>query len=306
MRAKRVIEGLTIVVLGGTLLANTFGALSWRVWLSIVALWPLLIIAAGVDVVGKGLGREWIRAGASLLVLGGVVWGVAASAMGGSAIPDPARGAAPGRGKAFVFTEPASSAIDRGVATIRGGAGTVTVAGGEALVEVRGTAPFQPQFVVRREATTARIDVGLGSRPWMWPGYTKSAELDIRLSSRIPWDLTIEAGAADLTADLREVVLEKARIDCGVSEGVVTFGMPSGLVPVALQTGVSSVTLRFPRDCAFRIQVTGGLATVEGDGLERSDSSGGARTYTHGGSDVDDRYEVVVQAGVSTVRVALY
>lgn len=306
MRAKKVIEGLTVVAIGAVLLANTFGALSWRVWLSVFALWPLLIVAVGVDIVGKGLDREWLRAAASLLVLGGVAFGVTSSVVSGGAAVCPACRVASKTGEAFEFSEPASSAIDRGVATIRGGVGRLGVSGGDELASARGRSPVAPRFDVRRDGTTALVDVSLSSRPWVWPGPTGPTGIDVELSSDVPWDLTIQTGVAELAADLRDVTLEKARIDCGASDSVVTFGEPGGTVPVAFHAGVSSLTMRFPKDCSFRIRVTGALASIEGDGFEDLGSDAGTRTLAHGDADAEDRYEVEVKAGVSTLRVELY
>lgn len=301
MRTRRIIEGLTVVAVGGVLLASTLGALSWRVWLSVSALWPLLIVAVGIDLVGKGLRREWLRVLASLLVLGGVAFGVASAVAGGGVAMSGSQRAP------FEFTEPASSAIDSGAATISGGAGRVTVRGGDALASARGASPFEPKFDVRRDGSMARVDVSLGSHPWRWTGrLADSAELDVELSSRVPWDLTVKAGAAELVADLRDLELAKARIEAGVSDSQVTFGLPHGVVPVEVEAGLSSTVLRFPRGSAFRVNAKGALASVEADGIDDLGNAAGMRTFVHGAGDAEDRYEVTVQAGLSTLRIELY
>ena len=73
-RLNRVIEGLTTVSFGLILLANSAGVLSWRVWLTLFSLWPLLLIAIGVEIVGKGAKQDWLRVLSSLIVLGGLAW----------------------------------------------------------------------------------------------------------------------------------------------------------------------------------------------------------------------------------------
>ncbi|MDI6711653.1 MAG: DUF5668 domain-containing protein [Anaerosomatales bacterium] len=306
MRARRIIEGLTVVAVGGVLLATTFDALSWRVWLSVFALWPLLIVAFGIDLVGKGLRREWIRVFASLLVLGGFVYGVVAAAASGAAGPQARRGTAPERWETIEYVEPAQKPVRRGVARVRGGVGTVRVEEGDALVRARGAAPFTPKFEDEGDGVVARVDVSLGSAPWPWTNRAAFTDLDVELSSRVPWDLTVEAGAAELVADLSDLELSKARIEAGVSDSHVTFGAPDGVVPVEVEAGLSSTVLRFPRDSAFRISVQGALASVEAEGIDDLGSVAGTRTFSHGAGDAPDRYEVTVQAGLSTMRIELY
>jgi hypothetical protein len=55
MHFNKAVEGLTLVAVGLIFLGNTTGALPWSVWISIFSLWPLLLVAAGVDLIGKGL-----------------------------------------------------------------------------------------------------------------------------------------------------------------------------------------------------------------------------------------------------------
>lgn len=306
-RARRIIEGLTVVAFGAVVLATTLEALPWRVWLSVLALWPLLIVAVGIDLVGKGLRREWLRVLASLLVLGGFAYGVMAAATGGAASLQARRGTAPEPWDTIEYVEPAQKPVHRGVARIRGGIGTVSVDGGDALVRARGAAPFTPRFEAEGDGSVARIDVSLGSRPWLWTSRAAFTELDVELSSRVPWDLTVEAGAAELMADLRDLELSKARIEAGVSDSQVTFGSPDGVVPVEVEAGLSSTVLRFPRDSAFRITVKGALASVEAEeGVDDLGSVAGTRRFAYGAGDAPDRYEVTVQAGVSSLRIELY
>ncbi|MCX8006615.1 MAG: DUF5668 domain-containing protein [Coriobacteriia bacterium] len=304
MRLKRVIEGLTVVAVGCILLANTVGALSWRVWLDVLALWPLLIVAVGIEIVGMGLGRDWVRALASAVILAGLVYAVASSVAGAGTVT--ARQAGRDAAGAFSFSEPASAEVERGVATVRGGAGAVSVAAGSDLVRARGRSPFEPAFDVRREGATARVEVSLASRPHAWTGRMAPTELEVELGREVLWDLAIEAGAAELEADLKEVRLSRLRVDAGASESTLEFGAPEGKVPVDLRTGASSVTLRFPRDAAFRVRVLGALAAVESAEAEELPSSPGERTYRHGDSDSSDWYDVSVQAGVSRVKIELY
>ena len=66
--ARRVFEGFGTVLVGGVLLGNTTGYVAWSAWLTFLSLWPVLLIALGISVIGRGVGAEWLRFAARLLV----------------------------------------------------------------------------------------------------------------------------------------------------------------------------------------------------------------------------------------------
>jgi hypothetical protein len=65
---SRVFEGLGTVLVGMVLLGNTTGFVSWTVWLTFLTLWPVLLIALGISIIGRGLGMPLMRIAARLLV----------------------------------------------------------------------------------------------------------------------------------------------------------------------------------------------------------------------------------------------
>ncbi len=75
MRANgRIITGLLFVISGVLLLLNTLGFLDISVWYSIIRLWPVLLIAYGITIVG----RNTVTAGilAAVLIIGAVLFGI--------------------------------------------------------------------------------------------------------------------------------------------------------------------------------------------------------------------------------------
>ncbi len=65
---SRVFEGLGTVLIGFVLLGNTTGYVPWTVWLTFLSLWPVLIIALGISVIGRGVDMTWLRIAARMLV----------------------------------------------------------------------------------------------------------------------------------------------------------------------------------------------------------------------------------------------
>jgi hypothetical protein len=70
----RVSKGLTLMGLGGFLLATTIGALDWSFWLDAAAFWPVLIVALGVRVIFERSPAPWGVLLSPVLILGTLGW----------------------------------------------------------------------------------------------------------------------------------------------------------------------------------------------------------------------------------------
>ncbi len=316
MELKRIAEGLTVIAVGLIFLGNTFGVIPWGVWWNILSLWPLLLIAAGIDVIGRGTDNTWLRVLSSLLVIAGLAWGVfMMPTSGGSWSP----------WGPFVFTPVASSgpaepfdnttqhdpAVLTGVAHVSGGVGTLTITDGSDLVSASGESPFEPVFDVSSSAKGADVTVGMGNGSWVAP--RDNARLDVKLDRTVTWDLTVDGGVSQIDADLSDLALSGVTLKAGVSKGTLTLGAvdsmaAKGGVPVLVDTGVSTFTLRIKEGEAVRLRVDKGLSSVtRPSGLKSAGETGGKDVYaTEGFSENLDFWDITLDAGISSVRIEFY
>jgi|GEM_PF-1384947 len=79
MKAGIIIKGLTLLLIGLILLANTLNLLDWSVWSNIFKLWPLLLISWGISLIFRG--KSLYLLGPLILFLG-IGFGVVSSYMG--------------------------------------------------------------------------------------------------------------------------------------------------------------------------------------------------------------------------------
>lgn len=77
--AKRFAEGLGTVFFGVALLGCTTGYLEWGMWLTMLSLWPLLLVVAGLNLLGKASGQSWLHGAATLVVWGALLFSAAGS-----------------------------------------------------------------------------------------------------------------------------------------------------------------------------------------------------------------------------------
>jgi hypothetical protein len=70
----RAAEGIQLAGVAVFLLLNTTGALPWGFWIDAVALWPILIMSAGVKIAFEKTRVPWLLLLSPVLVLGSMAW----------------------------------------------------------------------------------------------------------------------------------------------------------------------------------------------------------------------------------------
>lgn len=314
MDLKRAAEGLTLVGVGLVLLANMLGTLPWSVWWNILSLWPLLLVAAGLDIIGKGAKMPALRVLASLLVLGGIAYGALAMTPGSGQPWAPFRSVGvTGESEPFDFSEPRDRSVESGTAFVHGGVGELTVRGGDVLASAKGMSPWDPRFDVSVKGGVANAQISLGANgTWGFPGDVGRAEMTVVLDRAVPWTLDIDAGVSSTRADLTGMMLDSLTVNTGVSEATIVLPARSATkatdgIPVDVDAGVSSITLRFAKGDSVRLEVDGGLSNVnrpsEFDEVSRS---GNSRVYETDGFDDGEFWDVTIDAGVSSIDIEFY
>ncbi len=71
---KRAADGIGLAGVAVFLLLNTTGALPWSFWFDALALWPLLIMSAGVKIAFEKTRAPWLVMLGPAIVLGGLAW----------------------------------------------------------------------------------------------------------------------------------------------------------------------------------------------------------------------------------------
>lgn len=311
MDLKRALEGLTLVAFGALLLAITLGYLPWSVLWNLLSLWPLLLVAAGIDVIGRALDNVWLRALSSLVVIGGLAFAALVMPTDGPRGIPLVTGFGNAEAEPFEFSEDADASVETGHARIGGGVGELNVRGTQDdLVAAEGRSPFgEPRFDVRTDGSEAEVRVDLGEGRSV--DFGGRAEMDVALSEDVEWDIDLDAGVSSIDADLSGLRLSRLDVDMGVSQGTFRLGdTPDGdeAVRVSVDAGVSSCRIEVPKGAAVRLTSTGGLFGVRvPSGWREAPKDGDDRVWESediGGGDAF--WDVRVDSGVSSVVVRTY
>lgn len=302
MNVKRAFEGLQVITIGGILLANTLGCLDWGVWFGIASLWPLLLVALGVELIGRAIGSTALRVLSNVVIIGGLLFGALSS--------DVPRGflSRPVSGEPFSQRVPADPEARVGKARIRGAVGRLRVAAADAgdLVSIEGRSPFgKPRLDAETRGESAEVGVEWPRRRVWWPD---TAEMTVLLDGSLVWDIELASGVSWLHADLSALRLTRLRLDAGVGEGEVTLPPPEDDTRVDIDAGVSSLVLRVPEGSAVEIVSRGGIADIgfADKGYWERVGDSPATWRVRGASPEGGRMRIAIDAGISDITVETY
>jgi hypothetical protein len=279
---------LVLIVLGALLLVVNAGLLGFGRLLDLLQLWPLVVIAVGLDILLKGRYRLII---AAATLIAGALFYTGALTMPGvgpaqtQAISQSLQGAAraelhlsPSVGELRIGTlERSDNLVEGSVQTARGErlVENFRESGNTAIYELKSEGRSSSSFIQRE-------------RTW-----------DLRLNPNVPLKLDIDTGVGRSELALADLQITDLSIDTGVGETIVTLPR-TGRYEASLSAGVGATTVRIPDGVAARVQVSRGLGavTVRGN-LERDGDMYLSPNY----ASAEHRVDLRVSGGVGAITV---
>jgi len=244
-----------LIGVGLVFLAQTLGWVESGIWLGLLRMWPLILIAVGVDLLIPR--RTWIGTLLSLVLIVAIFAGgfwLSGVRLGGART-----------GETDSVTLPLGSAT-RAVVNIGPAVAALELSalqGTQSVVE--GTIPRAGYGQVRAESTmsgsTVRVDVtsygayimpALGPRDEAWR---------LGLTGAVPLDLNVSAGVGLVEADLSGLKLTGLEVEIGIGRVMVVLPADttfSGNV----SGGIGEIEIVVPAGVGVRVQVDAALAGV--------------------------------------------
>ena len=287
-----------LITAGILLLLNNLGLLSWGVWTTLLSLWPILLIAVGLDIL---VGRRSIwGSGLIALLLIAVFLGAAwfDTARGGEILATRQEGRNVVQ-QALGEAERGQVEIDFSVGKLRIDAlqegsglleGRIDLLAGERLTESYqqdgGTAKY-------RLGSTGRVGfagLNLRAQEPMW---------DLELTREVPLDLTIRAGIGSSEVDLSRLTLTGLRVKNGIGEMKLTLPR-SGEFAADVKGGIGEVTIIVPDGMSARIRGEAGLGRLDVSGQFVPVANG---FESPGYASARDRVDIDVSGGIGQVSI---
>ncbi|MEW6180428.1 MAG: DUF5668 domain-containing protein [Chloroflexota bacterium] len=248
LRGEGWVWGIFSIGLGTVFLLSNFGYLPGNALNMLLRLWPLFLIAVGLDLILRGSSR-WVTGVAVLItiaVVGGVVWLAAASQglMGGVAVPisQPLQGAE----RAIVrLSNPV------GGLTVGGSAAAGMLAEGQAVL-ARRTA-LEDRYAV--QGGTGSFSLGTSGTAYLpWGGSFQSPTWQLKLNGEVPITLETNTGVGDQMLDLNGLDVERLNASVAVGELTVRLSAEDAFEGT-ISNPIGSLTVEVPRGALVEIQV---------------------------------------------------
>ena len=288
-----------LILVGVAALLWNFNVLPDRFLHAAWSLWPVALVAVGASLVLSRV-RVWLGSLAFLVILTagfGTAWGLAAAGQG-----------------PVIHRE--AIAVNTGNATaarleLQVGAGTLTLdaeappdllLAGE--LESRTTGDTYSISEAQRPGgrSVIRLNNAAGREYSIFPGQAPSEEWTLHLTPHIPTEIRVDAGAADIDLDLRNLDLQRLEIKAGAADIDVVMPAAAGKTEASIEVGAASLRITVPEGVAARIVVDAGLSSVQIDEGRFVQLKGDV--YTSPDFErAANRLDITIDAGASHVEI---
>lgn len=288
------LAGPTFMIgLGLVFLLHNFGLLALNVWDLLLRLWPILLIAIGLDIV---FGRRSIWGAILALVLMLVILAGVLLYFGSDIAADQFAGQEVSQSldeisKAVLSIKPAvgSLNVDKSSAPTRLVDGVIHRWRGETVHQDYSISNGIGTFTLHSEGLNMIYPTS-SQFHWSW---------DLGVSPEIPMDLDVEMGAGEIQLNLSGLQVSNLEVSLGV--GKTTVVLPAfGEGEAEISGAVGEMFIIVPSDIAVRIQSDIGLANIRvPNDYVREDDIYTSPDYTPGGNYID----LVVSQAIGLVVV---
>lgn len=187
--------------------------------------------------------------------------------------------------------------------------GQLTVTGAT-LLTLRASSDMATLYQARFEGPVPEVKANDGTVTIRYPrrlwvvraGQNSSAE--IMLNAHIPWQITIQGGVSQITAELGGLDLAGLEVKGGMSMIEVKLPAPSGPVPVRISGGASAIIVRRPADVPTRVHLKGWVSTFIFDDQTFSNVGNDVRLQSKSYDATDRRYDIEVSSSASMVTIS--
>jgi hypothetical protein len=288
---------LLLITIGLVFLLVNFGLIPGVNALALLNLWPLVLILAGVDI---AIGRRWPLAALGVDVVV-IALGLALLATQPTFIGSPffiTSGGGNGERDVAVARQSATTMS----LTINGGAGRFRVSGGSTtLVEAHsGNDDLRLRYAASAQPGGQRADVRIDQTSNRRFGGAAS-DVETRIASDVPTDLSINGGAGEFIVDLSDVMLAKADLNVGAASLTLTLPKPTTEVPIDVNAGASNIVVVVPDGVEARVTTTGLVLSLRSTNSRITPSGTSAETSGYGSA--KSRVTVRITAGASSIAI---
>lgn len=305
MKTRHFLGGLLIILIGLILLANNFGILSWGIWYHLIRLWPLILIAVGLDLILKTTSLHYLRILPPLLIIAVICSVICIYHSQGNRFYH-------FFGKntqSIELSQPLLPSIKKANINLRLKAGKLKIREGSIKNLASGdfTIPsgIMPWMKYRELNGEGFLEIGEKEkeREYLFTRWSRTHSWDIKLNRTIPLSLKISTGASNNDLNLSSLKIVEFDLNVGASNSKIRFGKITS-IKARVSGGASKIKILIPRSMGVKIRIDAGLTSNNLDalGFEKNGNIYLSNNY----STAERQLDLNLDAGASALKIELY
>lgn len=262
MNNKHLSNGVFLLSIGVIWALVNVGIIEWSVLTSILTLWPLLIVMAGINIIFKN--SEWIKSLGWIVFLSIVV-------IYGQSYSERFENVSPRAGEQVVIeklaeTKNAELRLDLGGVKLGVNSGATNLL--EAVITDPNTR-HTVEFKNGNETAEIRFQRGKSFN-------VRFEEVcNLSLNKDVKWDMIdLNVGAISGTVDMSQLKVKKVDLDVGAGDLELLMGNQMEIAEVKIDAGASKIKVVVPKDAGVSVKFDGGLNSTNFEELGWQKQSG--------------------------------
>ena len=308
MNLGRIRSGAILLSAGVVLLLNTTGHTPWPVWLKIFSLWPVALIAIGIELLFKKSKLSFVGLLSPLLffaaILGPVFFG------------DYDYGEFRRASRTYHLSPDFDSTCTEMKASIRLNSGNLNVSSGAEKLISADLDYFGRKPLIDSQQTdegrTFSFQISDKERKWFsgrvgrtWFGRTYGRkDWDVRLTDRIPVVLNLDLKSGHAKLDFSDLKLTECELDVRTSDTDIKIGKMVEEVAVTIRSRSSEISLSIPEGTGLRIVNHTNLSSTSFSWFTLKEKDDGYQTPDY--EEATQKLTVRLEGSLTSLKITKY
>ena len=265
MKIARIRNGVILISLGIVFLLNNLGHVPWSVWFRIFSLWPVILIAIGIEIIFRKTRLSFLTILSPLLFM--------AAILGPTYFQSVELTGVYRTSETYQYAEDLDTSVTKVTAIVQLRAGNLEISSDtERLIsgklDYRKRKPITTyEFSGFDSSATVEIrDRERGWKGWSWRAWG-AKDWDIRLTDRIPINLRIYAKVTDGELDLSNLKLKNLNLDIKAANFNIKLGDLVDQLDGRIESDACRLSLLIPEDIGLKIENHAKLTSTSFSGL---------------------------------------
>lgn len=308
MNIGRIRNGAILISAGVVLLMNTTGSLSWSVWPRILSLWPVALIAIGIELLLRKTRLSFITVLSPLLFF--------AAILGPAFFWESDLGEIYRTSRSYHWSQELDSTVAEAIVTVRLYTGNLQISSGTDELISAELDYFKRRPLAISEISdpdsTVMVKITDRERRWLkwewnrvrfWEAGDKKT-WQIKLTDLVPLNLKVYLKGGDADLDLSDLMIQDFDLETKTSLADIRIGNLADDVTAKISSRASKTSIYYPEDMGLRIVNRSNLSSTSFSWLDLKEAGEGQETPDF--EQADRKLTLYLEGSITKLKINKY